>query len=159
MLLSVCGVSAQSYIFVNSEKVFKSQASYNTAIKQLEDLTAAYQKNIDDAYATIEQAYTNYQSQKAYLSDTRRNEREQEIIDMEHKVTAYQQEKFGNEGEVMKKRLELIKPIQDKVFAVINKYAETNNHTMVVDVVNNQTLLYYAPALDKTQEIINLLNQ
>lgn len=57
----------------------------------------------------------------------------------------------------MKKRTELIKPIQDKVFAAINQYAEANKYTMVLDVVNNQTLLYYSPSLDKTQDIINLL--
>lgn len=159
MLFAVSGLSAQGYIFVNSETVFKSQADYNEAIQQLEDLTAAYQKNIDDAYETIEQTYNNYQAQKAYLSETRQAEREEQIISMERKVTAYQQEKFGPEGELMKKRLELIKPIQDRVFAAIDQYAKTNGYTMVVDIVNNQTLLYYDSNLNKTQEIINLLNQ
>ena len=159
MLFAVSGLYAQGYIFVNSEKIFKSQADYNEAIKQLEELTTAYQKNIDDAYATIEQTYNNYQAQKAYLSDTRRAEREEAIIAMERKVTDYQKEKFGPEGELMKKRLELIKPIQERVFGAINKYAEANGYTMVVDVVNNQTLLYYPPALNKTEEIITLLNQ
>ncbi len=159
MLFAVSGLYAQGYIFVNSEQIFKSQADYNEAIKQLEELTTAYQKNIDDAYATIEQNYNNYQAQKAYLSDTRRAEREEAIIAMERKVTDYQKEKFGPEGELMKKRLELIKPIQERVFGAINKYAEANGYTMVVDVVNNQTLLYYSPALNKTEEIITLLNQ
>lgn len=58
----------------------------------------------------------------------------------------------------MKKRIELIKPIQERVFAAINKYAETNNLGMDVDRANNQTLLYYQPALDKTDEIIKMLN-
>ena len=60
---------------------------------------------------------------------------------------------------MMKKRLELIKPTQERVFAAINKYAETNSLGMVVDRANNQTLLYYSPALDKTEEIINSLNK
>lgn len=159
MIFAVSGLYAQSYMFVNSETIFKSQTDYNAAIQQLEELTAAYQKNIDNAYATIEQAYNNYQAQKAYLSDTRQAEREEEIISMERKVTDYQKEKFGPEGELMKKRLELIKPIQERVFGAISKYAEANGYTMVVDIVNNQTLLYYSPALNKTEEIITLLNQ
>ena len=76
---------------------------------------------------------------------------------MEKEVQQYQQDVLGPQGDLMKKRTELIKPIQDKVFAAINQYAEANKYTMVLDVVNNQTLLYYSPSLDKTQDIINLL--
>ena len=143
LFLAVGGAYAQSYIFVNSEKVFKSQNDYNTAIQQLDDLAKQYQKNVDDAYQTLEEAYSNYQAQKNYLSETKRAAKEQDVL--------------GPQGDLMKKRTELIKPIQDKVFAAINQYAEANKYTMVLDVVNNQTLLYYSPSLDKTQDIINLL--
>lgn len=78
-------------------------------------------------------------------------------MELEKEVQKYQQDVLGPQGDLMKKRTELIKPIQDKVFAAINQYAEANKYTMVLDVVNNQTLLYYSPSLDKTQDIINLL--
>ena len=127
--------------------------------KQLDDLSAQYQKNIDEAYATLDQMYETYQSQKGYLSEINRNAREEEIIKREKDIKKYQQEVFGPEGDLIKKRLELIKPIQERVFAAINQYAETNQITMVIDRANNQTLLYYAPALDKTNAIITLLKQ
>ena len=79
LFLAVGGAYAQSYIFVNSEKVFKSQNDYNTAIQQLDDLAKQYQKNVDDAYQTLEEAYSNYQAQKNYLSETKRAAKEQEI--------------------------------------------------------------------------------
>ena len=157
LFLAVGGAYAQSYIFVNSEKVFKSQNDYNTAIQQLDDLAKQYQKNVDDANQTLEEAYSNYQAQKNYLSETKRAAKEQEIVELEKEVQKYQQDVLGPQGDLMKKRTELIKPIQDKVFAAINQYAEANKYTMVLDVVNNQTLLYYSPSLDKTQDIINLL--
>ena len=103
--------------------------------------------------------YETYQSQKGYLSEINRNVREEEIIKREKDIKKYQQEVFGPEGDLIKKRLELIKPIQERVFAAINQYAETNQITMVIDRANNQTLLYYAPALDKTNAIITLLKQ
>ena len=149
LFLAVGGAYAQSYIFVNSEKVFKSQNDYNTAIQQLDDLAKQYQKNVDDAYQTLEEAYSNYQAQKNYLSETKRAAKEQEIVELEKEVQKYQQDVLGPQGDLMKKRTELIKPI--------NQYAEANKYTMVLDVVNNQTLLYYSPSLDKTQDIINLL--
>ena len=153
------GASAQNYVFVNSETVFKSQADYNEAIKQLDELSAQYQKNIDDAYAELDQSFNNYAAQKGYLSETNRKTREDQIVNREKEIKKYQQDVFGPEGDLMKKRLELIKPIQERVFAAINKYAETNGLGMVIDRANNQTLLYYQPALDKTNEIINMLKQ
>lgn len=156
-LLAVSAGYAQGYMFVNSEKVFKSITAYNDAITQLDELGAQYQKNIDAAYAAIEELYTNYQAQKAYLSETNRQTREENIINREREVAKYQEEVFGPEGEMMKKRVETIKPIQDKVFGIINKYAETNGYTLVIDVVSNPGILYYSPTLDKTNEIINQL--
>ena len=152
------GAWAQSYVFVNSETIFKSQTDYNSAIKQLDDLSAEYQKNIDDAYAELDETFNNYAAQRGYLSETSRQNREEQIVNREKEIKKYQQDVFGPEGELMKKRIELIKPIQERVFAAINKYAETNNLGMVVDRANNQTLLYYQPALDKTDEIIKMLN-
>ena len=146
------GAWAQSYVFVNSETIFKSQADYNSAIKQLDDLSAEY------AYAELDETFNNYAAQRGYLSETSRQNREEQIVNREKEIKKYQQDVFGPEGELMKKRIELIKPIQERVFAAINKYAETNNLGMVVDRANNQTLLYYQPALDKTDEIIKMLN-
>ena len=147
-------LAQSSYVFVDSEAIFKSLDDYNA-----DDLSAQYQKNIDEAYATLDQMYETYQSQKGYLSEINRNAREEEIIKREKDIKKYQQEVFGPEGDLIKKRLELIKPIQERVFAAINQYAETNQITMVIDRANNQTLLYYAPALDKTNAIITLLKQ
>lgn len=109
-------------------------------------------------YAELDETFNNYAAQRGYLSETSRQNREEQIVNREKEIKKYQQDVFGPEGELMKKRIELIKPIQERVFAAINKYAETNNLGMVVDRANNQTLLYYQPALDKTDEIIKMLN-
>lgn len=148
----------QGYVFINSEAVFKSQTDYNEAIQQLDDLAEQYQNEIDQAFADLDEQYNNYVAQRNYLSETSRKTREDEIINREKEIKQYQEQVFGPEGDLMKKRIELIKPIQERVFAAINNYAESNGLGMIIDRANNQTLLYYAPALDKTEEIINLLN-
>lgn len=148
----------QGYVFINSEAVFKSQTDYNDAIKQLDDLAEQYQKEIDQAFADLDEQYNNYIAQRGYLSETSKKMREDEIINRERELKQYQEQIFGPEGDLMKKRVELIKPIQERVFGMINSYAESHGLGMIIDRANNQTLLYYAPALDKTEEIINLLN-
>ncbi len=68
-----------------------------------------------------------------------------------------QQETFGEEGTLAKKRETLLKPIQDKVAAAIQNYAKSNNATIVLDVASNPTVMYYDPSADKTNDIINLV--
>lgn len=157
LLFAWSGAQAQGYMFVNSETIFKSQADYNAAITKLDNLTKENQQKIDDTYAQIETMYNNYQAQKNYLSDLKRTAREEEIISLERQVKKFTEDVMGPEGTLMKERLSLIKPIQERIFGAINKYAEANGYTMVIDLVNNTTLLYYSPKLNKTDEIINLL--
>ena len=101
---AVSGAWAQSYVFVNSETIFKSQADYNSAIKQLDDLSAEYQKNIDDAYAELDETFNNYAAQRGYLSETSRQNREEQIVNREKEIKKYQQDVFGPEGELMAER-------------------------------------------------------
>ena len=148
---------AQNYAVVNTEKIFKTVPDYTTAMSTIDKLSQQYQKNITDAYASIEKMYNDYQSQKQYLTENARQTREDAIISKEQEVGKYQQDIFGPQGELMKKRMELHKPIQDKVFAIINQYAKDNGLDLVIDVATNPTLLYYSPKMDKTEEIISLL--
>ena len=158
-LLAVAAVQAQSYIVVNSEKIFKSIGSYNDAIQTINDLTRQYQQNIDAAYANVEKLYADYEDQRDYISQSRQAQYENEIAEREKEIADYQKAVFGPEGELMKKRTELIKPIQDRVFGIINQYAEDNKVGLVLDVATNPSVLYYSPDMDRTQAIIELVKQ
>ena len=149
--------SAQNYMVVNTETIFKSMAAYANAEASLETLGEQYQKEIDDAYAGVEKMYNDYVAQKPYLSESSRLARENAILDSEARIMERQESLFGPEGELMKRRMEMIKPIQDRVFEAINRYAQAGGFALVIDLANNPTVLYYSPAADKTQEIIKLV--
>ena len=157
---ALCGakVQAQNYIVVDSEKIFKSIESYNTAVKELESQSKAYQKQIDDAFNQLEQEYNAYQSAKASYSATQRQNAERKILNREQEITKFQEQVFGDEGTMMKLREEKLKPIQDRVFKIIDEYAASKGLGLVLDIASNPTVLYYAPATDKTQEIIKIVN-
>lgn len=150
-------VSAQNYIIVNSEKIFKSIDSYNTAISTLDKLAEQYQTLVDNRFDEVETLYNNYQNQRASLSATARQTRENAILAKEREATEYQESLFGKEGALMKKRVELIKPIQDRVFAAIEAYAKQTGADAVLDAANNPTLLYTSPQVERTQQVIDRL--
>ncbi len=149
--------SAQNYMVVNTETVFMSMAAYTNAEASLERLGEQYQTEIDDAFAEVEKMYNDYVAQKPYLSESSRSTREAAILDREAEILERQESLFGPEGELMKKRVEMVKPIQDRVFEAINRYAQANGFALVIDLANNPTVLYYSSAADKTQAIIELV--
>ena len=157
VVLSIGAASAQKYIVVDSEKIFRSISEYNSAISTLDAMAKEYQSKVDAAYAKVESMYNTYMSQKQNLSEAERNAREQEILSEERKAAEYQDAVFGNEGLMIKKRVELIQPIQQKVFAAINNYAKDGGYEMVLDTAANASMLYHSESVDHTNKIIELL--
>ena len=156
-LLTAAALPAQNCIVVNSEKVFKSLDAYNRAIAELDALAEQYQKQVDARYARVETLYNNYMAQKTSLSAAARQSREEAILALEKEAADYQESIFGQEGTLMKRRVELIEPIQKKVFAAIEAYAERIGATVVLDSSNNPALLYTDPAAERTQQVIDAL--
>lgn len=157
-VLFTAGVaSAQNYMVVDSEKVFKSLAEYNSALEQIESLSKSYQEAVDAKFQEVERLYNAYMQQRASLSATSRQQVEQQILDLETKATEYQESLFGTEGELMKRRMELIQPIQNKVFTAIENFSKQYGYDLVIDIAANPTILYYSEKVNFTARIIETL--
>lgn len=158
-VLSAGTLAAQNYIIVNSEKVFKSIDAYNTALSTLDKLAEQYQDLVDAKFAEVETLYNNYMNQKASLTAATRQARENDILAKEKAAQEYQETLFGNDGTLMKKRIEMIEPIQKQVFSAIEAYAKQVGADVVLDSANNPTLLYSNPSVDRTQQVIDVLKK
>ena len=158
-VLTTGTLAAQNYIIVNSEKVFKSIDAYNTALSTLDKLAEQYQDMVDAKFAEVETLYNNYMNQKASLTAATRQTRENDILAKEKAAQEYQETLFGNYGTLMKKRIEMIEPIQKQVFSAIEAYAKQVGADVVLDSANNPTLLYSNPSVDRTQQVIDVLKK
>ena len=158
-VLSAGTLAAQNYIIVNSEKVFKSIDAYNTALSTLDKLAEQYQDLVDAKFAEVETLYNNYMNQKASLTAATRQARENDILAKEKAAQEYQETLFGNDGTLMKKRIEMIEPIHKQVFSAIEAYAKQVGADVVLDSANNPTLLYSNPSVDRTQQVIDVLKK
>ena len=158
-VLTAGTLAAQNYIIVNSEKVFKSIDAYNTALSTLDKLAEQYQDMVDAKFAEVETLYNNYMNQKASLTAATRQARENDILAKEKAAQEYQETLFGNDGTLIKKRIEMIEPIQKQVFSAIEAYAKQVGADVVLDSANNPTLLYSNPSVDRTQQVIDVLKK
>ena len=158
-VLTTGTLAAQNYIIVNSEKVFKSIDACNTALSTLDKLAEQYQDLVDAKFAEVETLYNNYMNQKASLTAATRQTRENDILAKEKAAQEYQETLFGNDGTLMKKRIEMIEPIQKQVFSALEAYAKQVGADVVLDSANNPTLLYSNPSVDRTQQVIDVLKK
>lgn len=148
---------AQNYMVVNSETIFRSIDEYNKALAQVETEAQNYQTQIDEAFNQLETMFNEFQNRRASMTAAERQQNEQRIIARENEITRFQAEVFGNDGTIMQKRIELIRPIQDRVFNAISQFAEQRGYNMVLDLASNPTVLFYSPAVNQTDAIIALL--
>ncbi|MDR2891247.1 MAG: OmpH family outer membrane protein [Alistipes sp.] len=157
MVLSAGAAFAQNYMVVDSEKIFKSIDAYNSALTQVDADAERYQTQIDNAFNELETTFNDYQARKASMTAADRATTEQRIIAREEEIAKFQEETFGENGTVMTKRVELIKPIQDRVFAAIETYAAQRGYDIVIDLASNPTVLYHKPGVNHTDAIIALV--
>ena len=157
MVMTVGMATAQSYMVVDSEKVFKSIDAYNNALEQIEALSAEYQKQVDAKFEEVETLYNNYMMQRASLSSTLRQQQEQTILQKEAEATKFQESLFGTDGALMKRRIELIQPIQKRVFDAIEGFSKQYGYDLVIDISANPTVLYYSEKVNFTERIIETL--
>lgn len=156
-MMTVGFASAQNYMVIDSEKVFKSLSTYTSALDSIDKLAEQYQQQVDKKFQQVEQLYNSYMQQRASLSEGARQQYEQMILQKESEATEYQESLFGTEGELMKRRMELIQPIQERVFGVIESFAKEYGYDMVIDISANPTILYYSTKVDFTESIIKAL--
>lgn len=149
--------SAQNYMVVNTENIFKALPEYTKAVEEIDAAAKQYQSNIDDAYAQLEQMYETYMSQKSSMSQNGRQQREETILNNEKKIMEYQESVFGEKGKMTQLQQDKLEPFQKKVMETITKYASDNGYSLVLDVATNPLVVYYDPAMDKTQQIIAIL--
>ena len=159
MLGVAVAAEAQNYAVVNSEKIFKSIESYNAAIEQLDKLANDYQAQVDEKFEQVEKLYNAYMERRDQLNAASQQANEERIISLEKEAQEFQDSIFGTDGELMKKRLELIQPIQEKVFSAIENYAKQKGYDMIIDVAQNATMLYYSAKADQTEAIIAQLKK
>lgn len=159
VVMSVGVASAQNYMVVDSEKIFKSVASYNEALEDIEKLATQYQQAVDDKFAEVESLYNSYMQQRSSLTVSSQQQYEQLILQKEAEATEYQETLFGTDGTLMNKRLELIQPIQERVFGVIESFSKQYGYDLVIDISANPTILYYSTKVDFTDRIIEALKK
>lgn len=145
----------QKYAYVDTQYILDNIPEFQDAQDELDEFSEKWQKEIEESYAKVSEMYQKYQAEAVLLPDDVKKKREEEIITKEKEVKELQRTYFGSEGELFKKRQELVQPIQEKVYNSIESIAATNNYSFVFDKAGGMTLLYGNPKYDISDDVLD----
>lgn len=157
VVFATLAANAQRYCVIDSKYILDKLVEYKDAQTRLDQTSKTWQTEIDTKMQEVDKMYKAYQAERAMLSDDLRKKREDEIVMKEKAAKDLQKQRFGYEGDLFKERQKLVKPIQDKVYNAVQKYAQTKGFDIVLDKSGGVTLFYADPKLDKSDDVLKLL--
>ncbi|MBP5782843.1 MAG: OmpH family outer membrane protein, partial [Bacteroidales bacterium] len=143
--------------FVDTDYILSKIPEYNDAQAQIDDLSAQWQNEMEAIYTEVNKLYQEYQAKKAIYPEEVRAKKEAEILAKEKEIKDFQQKKFGTDGELYKKRTELVKPIQEKVFTAIQNIAEKENYAVVLNKAEGVSIIYSNSKYDISDDVLDKL--
>lgn len=149
--------SAQKFAYVDTEYILGQIPEYKTAQAELDKISVQWQKEIEAKYAEIDKMYKAYQAEQILLTEDMKKKREGDIVAKEKEAKDLQKQRFGVDGELFKKRQELVKPIQDKVYTAVKTIAEKGTYSIMFDKSSDLTLLYASSKLDKSDAVLEFM--
>jgi len=157
LMLFAGSAMAQKFAFVDSDYILQNIPSYNAAQNELDKVSETWEAEVAAEYEEIEKMYKTYQSERVLLTDEMKTKRQEEIIAREHSVKDLQAKYFGPDGDLAKKRQELVKPIQDAIYKAVKELSAEGSYAIIFDTASGASILYSNPRYDLSDEVLKKL--
>lgn len=158
VLLSSLSAFAQRFAYVDTEYILEKISTYTDAQKKLDGMVVVWNEEIEGKYNEVKQLYAKYQAEEFLLTDEMKKKRQDEIIAKEQVANDLQKQRFGFEGDLFKKRQELVQPIQEKVYNAIEKIATNLGYDFILDkAAGGSTMLYTNSKYDLSEQVLKAI--
>jgi outer membrane protein len=130
---------------------------YKTAQKQVDDFAALWQKEIDGLQKDLDKMYRDFDAEQVMLTDDLKKKRQDQLFIKEKTIRDIQRQRFGFEGDLFKKRQELVQPIQNKVYNAVQRLAVQRGYDFILDKSEGITVIFADPKLEKSDDVLREL--
>jgi len=142
------------FVYVDTEYMLAQMNEYQAAQSELKVQVERWNAEIEEKKQEIERLYRALKAESPLLTESMRKDRQDEIKTREDQLLDWQNQQFGPEGALVKRQQELIRPLQDKIFAAVQKYARDKSYDLIFDRAAGNQLLFVSTKLDKSNEIL-----
>ena len=140
--------------YIDMEYILESVPAYREASIQLEGKVQRWKQDIEKKQREVDQMKLNLANERVLLTPELIEEREEEIKIKEDEILDYQQTRFGPNGDLMIQRRQLVQPIQDQVFNIVQELAEAKKYDFIFDRSADVVMLFAAKRNDLSDEVL-----
>ncbi len=147
-------VSHAQIAFVDTRYILNKLPNYRDSLAKINQLGVIWQKEIDDKQVILDKMMNDFERDEVMLSDSIKKDRSDDLNNHQKEVRDLQRKRFGYEGDLVKKRRELLKPIEDSVNNIIQETATRLNYKIILDKSQGTTVMFANPKFDITDEVL-----
>ena len=145
--------------YIDMEYILESVPEYQEASTQLEGKVQKWKKDLEKKQKEIDQMKLNLSNERVLLTKELIEEREEEIKILEDEMLKYQQDRFGPNGDLYIQRRQLVQPIQDQVFNIVQEISEAKKYDFVFDKSADVVMLFAAKRNDISDLVLRRINR
>jgi len=142
--------------YVDSNQIMSNFEEVRQVQVDLEKEQRRLESDFNELIAQLDSLQQDYERQRLLMSETRRTEKENEIINLKKTAEEFQLKKFGPEGEIYKKQNELLKPVLKKIDDAIQKVGSDQGYDFILDAMSG-ALLYALDSHNLTEDVMDEL--
>jgi outer membrane protein len=155
LALACAGAAAQMKIgHINSETIMQTLPEAIDAQKSIDALVAGWEADLQKMQADWKKKFDEFDKRKLILTDQVRADQERELRELDLSITDFRNKKFGQSGELFQKQGEIMKPIQNKMFHVLEEVAKDDGYDYIFDRSGEILVLYANDKYDLTQRVL-----
>ena len=150
-------IQAQRIAFVNTKYILDQMPDYQAAQQELDRFSTQWQKEIDDRWSQVKRLRDAFNAEAILLTEDMKRTRAEDIEKKEREARELQKKRFGVEGDLFKKRQELVQPIQDRIYEAVKEVAGTS-YVAIFDIGGmGNNVLYASDKYDKSDSVLRKL--
>lgn len=140
--------------YIDMEYILESVPAYKEASIQLERKVQQWKQDIEKNQREVDQMKLDLANERVLLTQELIEEREEEIKIKEDEILDYQQTRFGPNGDLMIQRRQLVQPIQDQVFNIVQELGENKKYDFIFDRSADVVMLFVDKRHDLSDEVL-----
>ncbi len=144
--------------FIDSARILAGYQGREDAERELSVEYKNWETQAEALKIGLDSLDKELQRQIVVLSDTKKRERQQEILQKKQEYETFVQSVFGPQGKLVEREAEFFQVVAEKINVILNRIAEEDSYDFVFD--SSVNAIVYAPAADDlTDRILEELNQ
>lgn len=161
LTISLISLSAfsQRIAYIESEYILGKVKSYAAANENLDKISQEWQKDIEDKMRDLDLQYKKFQAEQSLYTGQMKQDKIKEIEKKESDISELQKKRFGPNGDLFKKRQELVQPIVTQMFDEVQKIAEAKSFDYVIDKSNGNSIVFSNSKLNISDDVLKAMSR